>query len=125
MKLGGVFLAFMVLNFLLFGFGIIGNTNPILNYFLYGGQGFWESIFDFTGLIASASTILGGLALAFGIALKNEYMIFGGFFGFVVAYGATILPIKDYFPSPFGYVIVALLTFILAWSGLEWWRGKD
>lgn len=125
MKLSGVFLAFMTLNVLLFTFGVVGNTNPIINYLLYGGNDFWASLFDFTGLVAAAGTILGGLALAFGLVLKNEYMIFGGFFSFVVGYGATILPMKDYLPDPFGYLTVGLLTFILAWSGLEWWRGKD
>lgn len=126
MRFGLIIFVLLIAEIFLFIFGYISSNSLIGVVF---GSGEWQDLFrltteEGTGLLSSGN-LIGAAGTAFGLILKNNYLIFAGFiilsFGFILGINGII----PYFPEPMGEIIYGLFSFLFAWMALEWWRMRD
>lgn len=142
MRLGAVLLSYTILLFLLFTFGIVQISDSIILSVLTGSANWNEALISgsgvgsILGILMESITILmfavAGVLLAVAVVrgtTVDRFMIFGFLTGAVLSLFMTLLtPIIDIFPEKIrimGYVIYGILSFILIWTGIEFWGGVE
>jgi len=123
MRFGPIMFMLLLIELLLVVFGYI-DSNSFVGVLL--GEGSFKEMFNLTSTgLLSTSNLIGAAGTAFGLILKNNYLIFAGFvlFTFDLVFG--ISGIVAYFPTPFGEILYGIIAFIFTWMALEWWRLRD
>lgn len=125
MRFGLIIFVLLIAEIFLFIFGYISSNSLIGVIF---GSGEWQSLLQLTteeGGLLNSGNLIGAMGTAFGLILRNNYLIFAGFvaisFGFIFGLNGII----PYFPEPMGQIIYGLFSFMFAWMALEWWRMRD
>lgn len=139
MRFGSVVLGYSILTFILFMFGIVQISDSFVLDILINGTSWNTALFNKTilGVAIESLTALMGIVLL-GTLLASfltrqvnpdRFVIFGVFTGYIIGLFMTMLyPIINVFPSDIriiGYLIYGILSFMLIWTGVEFWGGSD
>jgi hypothetical protein len=115
------------LNLALSLFGIISPESNIISAIINGTFNltyFINNLISIDGIITNASGLLITIA---GVITKRDEVIYGGILTTLFGVTGLFNIFNGLFPTgnPVGNILSGLLSFIFAWTAIEWLRGKD
>ena len=140
MRFGAVILGYSILSFILFMFGIMQPSDSFVIGVLTGtaswntaltGSNSFLGLYPVTSIIALMTVVaisVGAIAIVRGTTV-DRHVIFGFLIAIVLGlYLEMLLPIVNVFPENIrilGWLIYGILSFILIWTGIEFWGGSE